>query len=360
MEDHNNETPSFTATQIAKMFQMTASKQTLLNAEERGDIPKAARSQRGQTSYRFWDLGQLPAIGEKIGFVRRPATPKVISVFSLKGGTSKSSVTFQVARTFALHNIRCLVIGLDAQETISQTLSRSTLGSDETEGIYHVLTENTPLESVICKTDLPTLDYIPETIELSILDMWLRNQKRKEYIIRERVTEPLLNSGNYDVILFDCNPAWSEVVTGALSASNMLLSPLGADINSLKAAKIFVSLLDEFQEEMRHDFAFLIVPTMVETNKLSQNILAKYRVEYGDLCTAASIRRSIAVQEANVLGLSLMESASASPVFQDFVGVIREINDALLAEPSATQLPVAPSADTNPASTMKQSEHHNN
>jgi chromosome partitioning protein len=352
MEDSATNPRAFSATQIAKMFQMTTTKQTLLNLEQRGVIPQATRTRRGQTSYRSWKLEQLPEIGEKIGFVKRPSTPKVISVFSLKGGTGKSSVSFQIARSFALHNVRCIVIGLDPQETISQTLSRSTLGSDETEGIFHVLTENRPLDEVILKTDLPTLDYIPETIELSMLDMWLRNQKRREYIIRECITTPLLESGKYDVVLFDCIPAWSEVIAGALSASHLLLSPLGTAINSLKAAKLLANLLEEFCEEMRIDFPFLVVPTMLEPNKQSQNIWAKYRVEYGDLCTAASIRRSMAVQEASAHGLSLMETASATPVFQDFVSVIKEINEALNSHPVLEQsAPIkAFSASAPPAS----------
>jgi len=226
---------------------------------------------------------------------------------------------------------------MDAQETITQTLSK-THGlplEEEVPGIFHILSQNLEIEHTVHDTDLPTLKYIPETVELSVLDMWLKTQKRKEYVLRERLVEPLLATGNYDVILFDCNPAWSEIVTGALGASDTLLSPLGADINSLKAAKIFIELLADFQEEIKHSFEnFLIIPTMIEPNKLSQTILAKYRVQYEELCTTASIRRSIAVQEANVQGKSLMEVANNSSVFGDYVQVLREINGVLLGRPS--------------------------
>jgi chromosome partitioning protein len=188
-----------------------------------------------------------------------------------------------------------------------------------------------PAETVIQRTDLNTLSYIPETIELSVLDMWLKTQVRKEYIIKERLISPILATGHYDLILFDCNPAWSEMVTGALSASDVLLSPLGADINSLKAAKIFVELLADFQEAMKHVFrSLLIIPTMVEGNKLSQTILARYRLQYQELCTTASIRRAVAVQESNAQGKSLMEVGYNAPVFEDFLGVMHEINDCLM------------------------------
>jgi chromosome partitioning protein len=325
---------TYTAHQISKMFQLSASKQTLYNAEERGDIPKAIREQRGKISARVWEINQLPQIGERMGFLKKPLMPQVVSVFSLKGGTAKSSLCFQLARSFALHNVRTLVIGLDAQETITQTLSRNAAKSGaEDEGIFQILTQGVSVESSIRGTDLATLDYIPETIELAVLDLWLKNQKRKEYILKERIIEPVLGLTRYDLILLDCNPSWSEMVTGALTASDVLVSPLGADINSLKAAKIFVSLLADFQEEMRRSFrSLLIVPTMVEPNKLSQTILAKYRVQYEELCSVHSIRRAIAVQESNLLGKSLMEVGYHTPVFQDFVGLLKEVNQLLAPE----------------------------
>jgi chromosome partitioning protein len=338
MNQNDASKTTFPANQVMRAFQISATKQTLFNNEERGEVPQAERMQRGKTSYRVWELNQLPLIGEKMGFLRKPEIPKVISIFSLKGGTSKSSLCFQLARSFALHNVRTLVIGLDAQETITQTLARSQNISvgEEAAGIYHVLAEGFELDRVIQRTDLETLHFIPETIELSVLDIWLKNQMRKEYVFKERLINPLLSSGYYDLILFDCNPAWSEMVTGALGASDNLLSPLGADINSLKAAKIFVELLADFQEEMKHTFKTLrIIPTMVEPNKLSQTILARYRVQYEDLCTAASIRRAIAVQESNALGKSLMEVGNNTAVFQDFIGVLKEINTDLMDSPPA-------------------------
>jgi len=344
---------TFSAAQISKMYKLESSKQTMLNAEERGIIPKAHRIQRGKTAYRAWSSEQLPEIGQAMGYLKRPIPPTVISVFSLKGGTGKSSFSFQLARTYALHNIKVLVVGLDAQESITQTLRKSQSNDsnfdleNNSHGLYHFLAQHTQLESLIHKTDLPNLQYIPETIELSILDVWLNQQKRKEYVLREKLIAPLQDKFNYDMIIFDCNPAWNSVVTSALTSSDTLISPLGADINSLKAATIFTDLLASFQEDMKHEFdTFFIVPTMVETNKLSQTILAKYRLNYDSLCTTNSIRRSIVVQESNVLGQSLLEKGYDSPVYDDFVGVMKEINFALMNNRGIAERPVQ-SSDEN-------------
>ena len=326
----------FTANQVCKVFQLSATKQTLFNAEERGEIPCARRVQRGKTSYRVWDQGQLAEIGSRMGFLHRPSSPRVVSVFSLKGGTSKSTMSFQLARSMALHGVRTLVIGLDTQQTVTQTLGRISgqHWEDDVEGVFHILKDGTDWITTVQKTDLSTLSYIPETVELAILDIWLKSQKRKEYILKERLVDPILASGQYDLVIFDCHPAWSEMVTGALAASHTLISPVGSDVNSFKAAKIFVELLSEYQDEMKHTFQnFLLIPTMVEPNKLSQTILAKYRLQYEELCSVGFIRRAIAVQEANLLGKSLMEVGYNAPVFQDFLAVLKEI-DQLLFDPA--------------------------
>jgi len=50
MEQALDLTNAFTANKVIKMFQIENTKQTLLNAEERGDIPTASRIQRGKVS----------------------------------------------------------------------------------------------------------------------------------------------------------------------------------------------------------------------------------------------------------------------------------------------------------------------
>jgi chromosome partitioning protein len=295
----------FSARNIEAMFNLSVSKSALLGYEERKIIPKAKRAMRGKSAYRVWETSDLPAIGQALGYMTAPSETKVVSIFSLKGGTGKSTLTFQLARTLALHSIRTLVIGLDAQESVSQTLNRTMRASrkDDPNGLYQFLTRESKLEDCIVGTDLPTLHYIPETV---------------------------VASGKYDVIIFDCNPAWTDLVTGALACSHILASPLGCDVNSLKASKIFINLLNDFRTDMRHEFErFFIVPTLAENNKLSQQILARYRLDYDEICTVTAIRRAIAVQEANVLGKSLMETAPTTPAYQDLIGVFREINSAL-------------------------------
>lgn len=334
----DNSKPEFNTTKILTMFRADITRPTLNSMEEKGLIPKAERINRGKVPARMWTVKDLPSIGEKIGFLPKLKTPHVVSIFSLKGGTNKTSFAFQFARTLALHNIRTLVIGMDAQQSITQTIRGPSYVMPETEeddtlGLFHVLTEEATLDEVIEDTDLDTLKFIPETIELSVLSKWLGSKDYPTKRIHRQVIRPLLKNDRFDMIIFDCNPSWDNMVSNALDSSDILLSPLGCDINSLKATAVFTALLEEFVDGKEEDFLVnKIVPTMAENNKLSQTVLAKYRLNYTDICAFNSIRRSIVVQESNVQGKSLFETSPKNPVTNDYYQVLAEIWEAIQLE----------------------------
>ena len=92
---------------IQKIFNTEVSKMALLKAEEKGRIPTAKRMSYGNSSisHRIWPLEDVRIIGEQYGFLRKPTKPSCISVFSTKGGILKSTITLNVARMYALHNV---------------------------------------------------------------------------------------------------------------------------------------------------------------------------------------------------------------------------------------------------------------
>jgi chromosome partitioning protein len=191
------EKTAYTTADIQKIFRVEEkykSPLSVLNAEERGEIPKASRIQRGKTSVRQWQTNQLPDIGKKFGFLGNCKEQQILNVFLSKGGVGKSSFCFNLARTLAISSVKkqsadqskILIIGLDLQSTITDyTLppvnveSLEEAQATERAGLYEVLFENVPLEDVILPTDLPNLFIIPENSSLNSLEKTLRFQTRK-------------------------------------------------------------------------------------------------------------------------------------------------------------------------------------
>lgn len=322
----------WTSTDIRKIYRLKGrmSPQTLLNAEEKGTIPKANRISRGKVEVRQWHIEQIPSIGEQFGFLSPPTQQVRICVYAPKGGVLKTTFCFNLARTLALNGIKTLIIGLDPiQSSITNyTLPQKKIESledisNDSNGLYHYLFEKVPLEKIIRKTSIPTLDVISETPELSHVDLKLKMTTRREYFFKEKI---IPNLKDYQVILFDNNPGWSQLVENSLTASNVIITPMGCDIESYKAIDKNISILSSFQEEAKIEWNhFLQIPTLLERNKLSQQIYAAYINSYGDSVISFPIRRSIKGQEARAFYQCVLEHEPTSELAQDYYDAITEV-----------------------------------
>ncbi|CAL7962272.1 chromosome partitioning protein [Gammaproteobacteria bacterium] len=330
----------WTSSDIQKLFLLVKrnkSRQTLLNAEERGEIPKAERIPRGSIQVRQWKLNQLPAIGTRYGFLSKPETQLVICIYTPKGGVLKTTFAYNLGRILALNGIKTLFIGLDIQCSLTdyalppkqfESLEESEESQLQRLGLYHLLFEKAPLTDVIKTTSLPTLDVIPETPDLNILEKKLRLESRREYLFKDRLIKYL---GEYDVIIFDNGPSWNQLIENALTASKSIITPIGCDIETYQALQTNLGIVSEFQQTMNLVWDnFYLIPTLLEKTKLSQQIYGAYLNKYGDKVISIPIRRSVIGQESRVLRHSVMEHDPTSPLAQDYFDLISDLWKKLL------------------------------
>lgn len=301
-------------------------------------LPSFARSLTDNRQLKSWTFRELPSVGEVIGFLEKPAHPVAIAVFVTKGGVLKSTLTLNLARMAALHGIRTCVVGLDMQSDITMALSSDSLedSSDEEtslsdalakfdllRGLADVFSGDAKLEEVVLATEIPTLSFIPETPELVALDQSLIHRNRREYWLQEHVVQPLKEQ--YDLILLDCSPNWNRLITNALVACDVLISPLECKINNFRNFKTFQGLLKEFKDDMRSEFTQIFVPTRLSPNrKLSREIYEWYRSNLQN-CSEGAIRESLQGEEAMAMRLSIPEYAPASPAADEMRALLREI-----------------------------------
>lgn len=335
MIEHNG----YALKQIQQIFKMDAkvkSKQTIFNAEERGEIPKAIRIPRGtgKVEVRRWATDQLPAIGKRFGFLSPDlVTPEIISVFTQKGGTLKSNFTYSFARILAINGIRVLVIGLDTQGSVTnitlgqvkpESLDEFRKQKDGWGGLYHFLYQDgVELNDVIKKTDLPTLDIIPETGELAELERRLQGTDGREAIFKKRLIPAI---DGYDVVIFDNSPSWNQLVKNSLFSSNTVISPIGCDLGTYEVIDTNMQTVREFQENLSIDWRnFLMVPTLLEKTKLSQQIYGAYLSTYADSVMPNPIRRAVIGQEATFLRRSVLEYDPSSALANDYYDLVTSL-----------------------------------
>jgi chromosome partitioning protein len=327
--------PTFTVQKMLTIFGSSVPRQTVINAENAGLIPKASRRE-GSVRVREWTLAEMPKLGARYGFLKRPENPVVISVFTTKGGVLKTTLAMNVARLAALHDIKTCVVGLDLQGDITTALGfepdiddsddiESAMEMfDSMKGLAELIKrDGLTLDELILNTSLPTLDVIPETPELADLEMQVGISTRREYWLKENVTEPLKEK--YDLIILDCSPNWNCLVTNALVASDVLLSPLECKINNFRNYKVFKQFTEKFYQQMKLKPERIFVPTrLTSIRKLSTSIRAWYMQNVNG-CISGAIRESIQGEEAMAAEMSLPELAPNSIYAEEMREILSEI-----------------------------------
>jgi chromosome partitioning protein len=283
---------------------------------------------------RSFATSDLAALGDRLALQKRPSRPLAASVFVTKGGVLKTTLTLNMARAAALHGWKVCVVGLDMQADISTALSEDSEDLDvslkdalarahEQPGLYDLSQRNVSLDDVVVRTELPNLDFIPETPELVTLDQTLISRNRREHWLQDEVIEPLKR--RYDLVLLDCPPNWNRLITNALVASDILISPVECRINNFRNLKVFRALVAEFKAEMRLDFAQLYVPTRWQPQrKLSHDLFQWYQSNLAPV-TKTAVRETLQGEEASALRLSLLEHTPSHVAADEMRALLSEV-----------------------------------
>jgi len=324
---------TYTATQILKLYRSDKSKSTMLRDEKKSVIPPSQRVDRGATSVRVWSEPDLSRIGSVYGFLDKPISPKIISVYAPKGGVLKSTLTFNFARTLALNGINVLAIGLEvSQRTLTNNLEIPVNYEDLEDasrnkdiGLWEVSNGLCTLQEAILKTNLPTLSYIPESSNLNLLEQKIKDSSRREYYL-QRLLRPVLDK--YDVIIFDNSPSWgSFLVKNSLAMATDIIAPFSCELESFRSVSESIQLVNDFEKEMELNWnSFSVVPTKIDKTKLSKQIETQYRVLFDNMVTTSSIRYlKAAAEESSMLQQTVVETHNSSPLADDYYGVVPEI-----------------------------------
>ncbi|WP_158513050.1 ParA family protein [Francisella sp. TX07-6608] len=319
-----------------KLFRIkSTTKSPILYAEKKGEIPHSTSGKRGSITIKQWATHQLPQIGNRFGYLKKPKKQEIICIYTPKGGVSKTTLTANLGRSLAFNGIKTLLIGLDFQRSLTRYIIPKAniekvddVGREYILGLHHLLFEKAPLNKVIKKTDLPTLDIIPETSDLNFMAKKMRVENRREYIFSEKIIKKL---SNYDVILFDCTPGWNDLTENALVAANNVIMPAACEIECYEALQTNLGEISEFKDTMDLTWEnYIMIPSMLEHNTVSNNIYAQYLNLYKRSVIPMPVRRSITVQEARASYLSVFEYAPKSNISDDYYQIIKSVWNKIL------------------------------
>ncbi len=169
------------------------------------------------------------------------SSARIISFISHKGGVGKTTSTVNLGATFALSGQRTLLIGLDPQCGLSQSL-----GFDDVTlrgGLKDVLTAGLPLAEVVHKTSLENLSVLSPNAKTMA-----QEEQYKAGIGEYGVLEDLLDQvrDDFDTILIDCPPGFGPETRAALTVSDSYIIPVQAEELCLNSVKRMLHFIQDF------------------------------------------------------------------------------------------------------------------
>lgn len=246
---------------------------------------------------------------------------KVITVTNQKGGVGKTTTAHAIATGLSHRGRKALLVDLDPQSNLTFTM-----GADgRTATIYELFNNELtdPLQAIAHTTQG---DIIPGSLLLAGADMEYTKPGR-EYILKE-IIEPL--KGGYDYIIIDTPPALGILTVNALTASNSLIIPMGADIYSLQGLSQLKGIIDNVRKYCNKDLAIdgLLITrynNRAIINRDLKDAMETTAAQIETIVFDTMIREGIAIKEAQALQTTIYDNTPKANATKDYNSFIDEL-----------------------------------
>jgi chromosome partitioning protein len=241
---------------------------------------------------------------------------KVYSINNHKGGVGKTTTAVNVGAGLNKLGKSVLLIDLDAQSCLSQSLNIT----DPEKDIYGVITGKYTAEPIQV---IKGLDVLPSSLRLADLEAD-KEYSGNNYLVK-KVIDPL--RGKYDFIIIDSPPSLGLLAVNCLVATDEVILPIQAQYLSIKGLSRLLSIIEEITEKLNNNLQVNgIVITQYDKRKiLARNVVKIIQENFKDELYNTKIRDNIALAEAPAQGVDIFRYQPKSNGAVDYMDLCKEI-----------------------------------
>jgi chromosome partitioning protein len=240
---------------------------------------------------------------------------RTISVVNHKGGVGKTTSVVSLGVALSQLGRRVLLVDLDPQRNLSQTLSVSKSGRT----LYEALREGKDLPLVQVRE---RVWVCPSSIDLVSMDLELGNRKGREYVLRD-----LLSPLDFEYILLDCPPGLGLLTLNALTASTEVIVPLTPEALPAQGLGTLLDVIQRTKEGLNptlHLEGILI--TRYQRRKINRIVEESLRDTFGDLVYKTKIRENVDISESPLEGKDIYTYSPRSIGAEDYRSLALEVD----------------------------------
>lgn len=248
---------------------------------------------------------------------------KVLTLSNQKGGVAKTTTSIAIAT--GLHNkgMKVLAVDLDPQTNFSFACGVNVMDQDTT--LFNVFKGESKIQDAITTTGIG-FDLIPGGLMLASADMDF-TQTGREYMLKEALK---VLEANYDYVVIDTPPTLGILTVNALTASNVVIVPMIADIYSVQGLS---QLNKQIQNVQRYCNPELKIGGLLMTkyndrqnvSKTTKDMIDSVADQLNTRLFKTVIRESVAVRESALMQNDMFKEAPQANATVDYLEFINEL-----------------------------------
>jgi len=247
---------------------------------------------------------------------------RVIALVNQKGGVGKSTTAVNLGAALAVLGQRVLVVDTDPQGNTT-----TGLGIDKTKlqhDIYHVLLQETPLESVTVATEIENLWLAPATINLAGADVELVAALSRETRLRQALA-PIAD--RFDFVLLDSPPSLGLLTINSLTAAGECIIPVQAEFYALEGLAQLTGVIWRVRDALNPSLhvSGVLVTMFDGRTRLALEVIRELENYFPQQVFRTQIPRNVRLSEAPSYGKPAILFDPKSRGAQAYLSLAREM-----------------------------------